>query len=326
MSELHENCPVLLSVIREYGNCQAGYAQDCILTKVRTCSPYFQYREFDSEDAFKTYNSQVGCYSQVHEIDLDSSKLISDKVKTYALEIPICRDEMEMQKCLCDAAARLDLEARALRRIMDALKLAKEKSIWEEVLQPANFTAGNLTDLTGAEIDNPDTAVAANPLKLIRDIIASTCSSKRANWIVTSRKVAEKLIQSKAFLGEGCCNVTNPLDTVAALLGVQGICVADTKVDVSALGLPADIVDVFGDSILLYRRNDSFDSTDCPAGTFAFEAIYAPDGQEMSVYRLQGPELTWNLGLRGGVRIKAGYSSKIVYQYDLAHLITNVCI
>ena len=325
MSQIHEQCPRLLSVVREFGNCESDYAQDCILTRVGTCSPYFQWRKFSAGNAYKRYNDLSGCYGNVHEIRLSGSDLISERTKTYALEMPICQDEFDAQRCIENPSNALDLEAQAVREIMNSLRLGKEFRIWSEVLEPANYTAGNLTDLTGNEIDNADPALAANPLTLIRNTIADTCSAARPNWAVMSRKTSEKLIQNKAFLGDGCCNVLNPIETVAALLGLTGICIADAKIDLAGLGLPEEVVDIFGDSILLYRRNDDTTRTDCPRGTFAMEATYTPSGA-VSDFEVFRNDANWDMGLRGGVRVKVGYSSKIVYQYDLAHLITNVCV
>ena len=55
------------------------------------------------------------------------------------------------------------------------------------------------------------------------------------------------------------------------------------------------------------------------------EATYTPSGA-VSDFEVFRNDANWDMGLRGGVRVKVGYSSKIVYQYDLAHLITNVCV
>ena len=326
MAQQHENCPILLSVIREFGNCAEGLAQDCILTRVTTCSPKFGYRVFNSENAFKTYNDQVGCYSQVHEIECDTSSLVYDRVKTYALEKRICHDDLQEQQCFTDPLRRIDLESRALNSILNSLRLKKEIRIWQDATNPANFTTGNLTSWSGRELDAPGSTT--NPLFEIRDIIAGMPSGSRPNWAVIPRAVQEKLIRHPAFFGEGCCNVLNPLDVVTSMLGLTGICVADAQADFSAIGLPADVQNIFPNSILLYRRNDSFTDTECPAGTFAFEAVYRPfqAASEFRVYRLSGTEQNWDMGLDGGLRIKAGYSSAIKYNYDLAHLITDVCI
>ena len=141
-----------------------------------------------------------------------------------------------------------------------------------------------------------------------------------------SKSVLSKLETAQGFLGSmGCCDVATSADRIANLLGLQGICVSDARVDLGTVVTPS-VQNIVGDSILLYRRDDALRRTDGPYSTFAFQANYMPNGQIFEVQRLSGLENTWNMGARGGVRIRVTYSSKYVYNFELGRLITNVCV
>lgn len=318
MSLVHEQVPSLVAIINEYGNCTSDYAHSCILKKVNTCSPYFQYREFDKDLPYKVTNADYGCYSQVHEIDQVPSTLKSAKTEGQALEIAICMEEFQANNCSANAESRLNLEARAMKRLMDQLMLIKESKVFGQVFDPANYTAP--ISLAGAEFDAA--TGATDPLKFLRDKIHSGPSALRPNWMVLPRPVLNKLQMHPAFFGNGCCDVLLDESRLAALLGLRGICVSDAFIDTAALGLPSNLQPIVDNSILLFKRNDNFDSSDCPDATFAFEASFMENGQQFSMYRKFDDEM----GLHGGYRYKAGYSSGFVYNFDLGCLITDVCV
>lgn len=322
MSNLHDLNPTLVAIANEYSNCLGDYAHPCLFVKVRTCSKRFDYREFDKELPFKLTNQYVGSCSNVHEIDQVPSQLKTGKVEDYGLEVKICYDEIQAQNCACEADARLNLEERGVRRLVDQLWLGKEKRAFDQVFDVTNYTVGeNLFDWTGNEINNGGDALA-----MLKDLIDCKPGFSRPTHAIMPRWVFSALERHPSFLGAGCCNVINSKEIIAGILGLQEICCSDAYIDVNGLGLAPDLQPIINNSILLFHRDDRFDAADCGTANFAHEVVYAPDGQEIITKRKEGCIDNWDMGLRGGVRIKAGYSSKFLVNYDLGCLITNAVL
>lgn len=325
----HELQPSLIAIANEYGNCKEDFAHDCLFTPVASCTKDFKYRVFDKDQAYKTANSLVSCYSQVHELQDIASELVQGSVDDFALEVPICRDEIEMQKCACSTEAKLDLEARAVKRAVKSLMIQKEKRAMDLVLDQTQFPAAHVTTIAAGSEFNSGTAAATDPLALLHSIIVDA-PFRPYNMMMTSHKVMARLQKNACFLGDIQRKGVATPESIRSVLGLDAICISRAKADLAAFGLPANRVDIVDNVILLFYRNDSFDSTDCGQHTFAFEAWYqSVPGNDMGfeVYTKGGPgnyQDNWDMGLRGGFRAKVGYSSKfVVADYELGHLILN---
>lgn len=323
----HEFRPALSSIASDIGkNCRSDYGHSCLVVPVNVCSKHFQWRRYDSD--LKRVDSKVTCYSQVHEVDCAGSTLVDAKTETHALEKPICVEEWSESACDC-SAARLDLEALAVEELTHKLLLEKEINVLEAAFDPANHI--NITSLAGQELDS---ATPANPLDFIR--LASVKSRHRFNVGVMNRCVKEYLRRNPSLFGNGCCDVLLSDEQLAAMLGLDEICCPDAYVDTAGLGLPPNIQQVLGNSILLIHRNNRFNSSDCGIKNFAFEARYQPQavknggrsrGSSADGFRVYVKDNDWNMGAEGGCRVRVVTNYGLVFtDFSLAHLITDVLV
>lgn len=327
MASNHEYHPALSGIAVDIGkNSKDHYVADCIYTPVTVCGPRFSYRVFDREDSLVPVNDLVTCQSQVHEIDCGGSTLAEAKIETHALEKPICVEDFLEAGCGC-GSERFDLQAQAVEEITHKLLLNKELAILGEALDPANHT--NVDDLTalGALLDDPNTDVLA----LFRD---KACNARYGyNSLVMGRKVKEKLRRHPKLFGNGCCNVLISDQELANLLGFENICCPRAYYDTTGLGVPAALQQVIDDSVLLYNRNSSFNSTESGAPTFAFQAQYSPTavknggtrrGQSAPGFDVFVKNEDWSMGAYGGCRVRVVTNYKlIVPDYSQACLFIN---
>lgn len=321
MSQLHQANVALTSVANSYGNCADAFANECLLTPVVVPRRQFAYREFDRNEPFRVHNAKVSCYSQVHEIGQTPSVLVQDIVEDFALEIPICSDEIIEANAGCDPNERIDIENNAVEKIVNDLQMAREQRIFSKALDSSNYVLNqNLLSWAGSELN---TANTLDPFIVLKNHIANQPQSLRPNWMVTSNRVLNALQTSPGFIGgSNCCSIQETTARIAAALGLVGICVADAQIDMGTIMQP-DVQNIVGDSILLYKRDDNMSGVNCPAGTFAFEARYQPSGQFFTSTRNDN---NWDMGARGGVRLRVAHSSKVVFRYDLGCLITDVLV
>lgn len=309
--------PSLINVATDQANCMKDYIADCIMPYVNSDACTFMYQDWNKTQPFDPVNDDVGPQSRVHEVDLQKSTLLTDSLEGHGLDAAFtwCMQQAINGNC---SNVPANYRERIAAYLTSLVKLNREQRVVNLVNDPALYPVANVTDLTGAEFDNPNPALASDPLAVISDIIAGT--QQGFNWMAASKRVMSILRRHPSFLGNVDARgaVTNA--SIAATLGLDGICEGRSYANLSGALTPLwGPTAAAGDYIILFSKNESFFATDCPVPTFAFTARsggwFAANLQSQF------------LGLRGTEYIRVGEEVKeVVTSYNFAHIIINTLV
>lgn len=307
----------ITAVVQEYGNCPGAYeAADCLFPVVPVCTDTFKYRQFDKTQPYDLVNQYVGRKSQVHEIDDYLSTLVSGVVEDYFLDyaLPV-RDSMQQNCTPCDALG-FDLKAKYARMLVDQIKLGREKRAADLAFDAALFAASNKVTLGAGNEFNATGGGATNPLDFLGDLIAGALQPY--NVMVMSLKTWYKIARNPAFLGNVDNRGVASKEGVAALLGLDKICITNAKTNTAASGSAPVIEDLVSDKILLAHVSPSFVMTDCPSATFGFTARMGD--------MVAAEYFDFKKGGLGANYLRVGMMEKMVAAYDQGYLISNAVV
>lgn len=314
MARPYEIDAALTGLVQEYGNCAGDFISDCVFPAVKTCGMNFKFTKFDEGEAFNMYNDLVGPVSQVNEISMQNSGFVLGETECYALESVIPMTDYQQQNCSPCSTAGYDLEAAAVKNLVRSLMLNRDYRNAQFLFDTANYT--NQTSLAGQEL-NSGAATAADPLDFISEVIA--CAKYGLNYAVMNKKVFHWIRKHPSVLGSSFARGLTSEDQVAAALGLEGICIANSCYNSAGLGLPPVINQTFGNSILLFQRGEMTLNTACPSPSFGFNAVSC----DAEVYKY----FDESIGLKGGYRIKYGVCHKdTLVDETMGHLITDVLV
>jgi len=323
----------LTALVQEYGNCRSDYIADCLFPRINVPSQKFKWTEFDKAQPYKVVNDFVGSCSQVHEINMLESKFVNSETEGHGLEIKIpVTDMANANGSPCDNV-NYDIVGKNARYLFDKLMLQRELRTASLALDVTAYDAADVYDLTGNEFNNATTPT--DPLEFFTNRMACK-PGRRPNGMLMSYKVWTVLRKIPSLLG----NVDNrgmiSREEFASMFNLDHLCIADSQFDNAATGLPANLQDIWNNSIIMFRRNPNFESTDCPEATFGFTAqtafqiqkpttsiIPVNSGNPALVMRWYDP----SMGLHGSWRIRVGeYVKEVVADYSQACIIQNAIL
>ncbi len=330
------NEPQLTELVQDYGNCPSKYVADCVLPRINIGKSEYEWLKFSEKDSYEVFNAFAGDCAQVHEITPKSSQRVQGKVKDYALDVKVPQGVLQdsLGATSCDSAGYNYVQAQVMN-LVDKLRLARELRTAALVFDPTLYPAAKTDDLAGTEFNAADDATS--PLDVIGDLLVSDPKA-RLNWAVMNRKVFHVIRRHPDILGNTDLRGMASLEAVAAQLGLDGICIADTQFDTAINSLPVALQDVWNNGILLFNRFDGR-TTDCPESHFGFTAqetfslqensnnmfVGAGEGNGMglSVGRFFDPKA----GQRGSWYYRAAESvDENVVDYTQGFLLTNVIV
>lgn len=299
------------------GYSQGNLIADRVMPRVPVLTETFRYIKYSLADAFLAPETRVGRKSAPNQLDWASAEE-SATVQDHALDAPVPNADQEAWENARKAGAGMvsqqgDPQGRAAKLIMQTVQNRREKRVADLVFNPASYSAGNKVTLT----DNFwDEYADSDPLVQIDDILDGMVM--RPNIAVFGRRVASKLQRHpkvcKAVFGNNTDAGKVPLAALAAELGLEEILVGDARLNTAKPGQPATLARVWGNHAAFLCRNKEADTQ---AGvTFGVTAEY---GDKVGGV-IQDPDV----GMRGGVRVRAGESVKeLIAAGDLGYFVQN---
>lgn len=229
--------PGLSAIVQMATLNRQGLVADCIFPQVKTgCK--FAYVDWSNDiNAAKIVDANISCKTDVHEVDAVPFVLKDASLKDQALAQVL--DECCVSICGLDSA-QAKIEAGKTRQLLNKLLVAREKQAIDLATNVDSYTNASTAlpesysggtdgvkfDLTNANLIDANFAL----LKYFLGVQSNRVISSPRTTMVTDQATLNKILSHPNFIGSGC--MIDPMttnDKVAALLGLNKICVADAK-------------------------------------------------------------------------------------------------
>lgn len=282
--------PALSAIAVAYRN--EDYVADSVLPRIRVDKQKFTFLSYADDTHFNIPDARVGRRSKPNEITLDATE-VTDSTEDYALDGGVPRADME------NADPRYDPLGNEVMFIAEMIALAREKRVADLVHAAATYPAGLKQTLAGANQFSDDTS---HPIKVIN--AALDVMLMRGNQLVFSQ-VGWSTFRShpeivEACLGTGAARGNVTRQQVADLFEVKEIIVGTARANTAKRGQAAVLARLWGKHIaLLYKAPvPQAKGAVTFGGTFEFGDRIASQREEP------------NMGMRGGIAVRAGESVK----------------
>lgn len=284
----------LTAIAVAYKNPAYALIADQVLPRVRVGTIKFAYQDYNLADSFTVPDTRVGRRSGVNMVEMDGSEETS-KCEDYGIGIPLDNDTItESEK------RGFNPRLGATERSTNILMLDREMRVAGQVFDPANYHADNKVQLAGA--DQFSSYGASTPIAVITQYLDACLM--RPNKLVFGQTSWTKFSQHPEIVSavqhnsgeKGVATRTQ----VAELFEVQEILVGASRVNSSKPGQDPALARVWGNHI---------------SGVFIDPTVTAESGGITFGITAQygdrvGGTAPLNIGLRGGVAVRAGETVK----------------
>lgn len=254
--------PKLSAILQQATLKRDGLVADCIFPPVKTpCN--FEYIDWSNGINVKAVDDAVACKSDVHEVDPESFVLTPAKVQDHALVQSM--GDCCVTTCGDDAGYAAKIEQGKTIQLMNRLLIGREKRavalatneasyINNNALVPGEVGAvneGGMYSLTKASLNDANFAL----LKYFQPIQTNNFTTGRRTKAVMSQNTLNAFLSHPNFLGAGC--IINPLttkDAVAALLGVNEVCIGDAALN-NGVGAAVSLAGNWSDNYILFTAS-----------------------------------------------------------------------
>lgn len=303
---------------------RSGLVADCIFPQVKTdCK--FSYIDWEKELlANKSVDDNVGCKTDVHEVDSEPFELKDASLKDHALSQVL--DECCVTACGDEAAYKAKIEAGKTRQLVNKLLIGREKRAIALSTTTAKYTdnaskapsdSGAVVDggwfkLAKTNFDSPNYAL----LKYLLGIQENTKISGQRNVLVTDRAVLNGLLSHPNFIGAGCMvDPMTTMDKVAGLLGLDKICIADASYH-DGLGTTPNMAKFWPANTMLFTTSYDLITPQDETLAFGISAYNRGFQQYTWLEEKKGPQ-------QGALMQKISHDyTEIVLSYKAATLVT----
>lgn len=300
--------PYLTAIALAYRN--ESLIADAVMPRTPVNASDFKYMKYALADGFTLPDTKVGRKSKVNEVDFAATE-VSASTEDYGLEDPIPQSDMD------NAPPNYDPLGRAIEGITDLIMLDREKRVADLVFGTGNYAAGNKTTLAGTAQWSD---AGSDPLTAILNAMDGMVM--RPNVLVVGQSVYTKLRTHPnivtAYYGTGASKGLVPGEALASLLELDEVLVGQSWLNSAKKGQTTTLGRVWGKHAALIRR-DPLATTQNGRATFGVTAEFGS--------RVAGSRPDPDIGLRGGIRVRAGESVKeLLLANDLGYLFTNAVL
>jgi hypothetical protein len=273
----------------------------------------FVYLRHTKEDAFTVPDTRVGRRGTPNQISFSAAELTT-QTEDFALEDPIPGDDIESAKA-SGIPGLMDPVGKSVEYLTNLLELDKEIRVANLIFNAATYPVTNRVLLSGTSQFSDFTN--SNPLNAMLGYL--DIPLMRPNMMTLGQDVWRVLRQHprivEAVKGTGAgvnAQGTIARQQLAELLEIDQVLVGQGWVNTARRGVAATYARVWG-------KNISFQYRDLLAGaqrgtTFGFNAMWGG--------RIAGQIDDPDIGMRGGVKNRVGYSCKeVVSAPDLGFFI-----
>jgi len=250
---------IATAIVQEASLKTSGLVADCIFPRVQTPC-FFEYIDWTDANNIQLVDDAVTCKSDVKEVDPEAFKLVSGKVKDHALTqslgdccVSLCGGENLAARKEQGKTVQL-MNRLLINREREAVALATTESFYTPGTGAPDGVKSNeatMWSLTPTNFNDPNFAL----LKYFQNIQVGNKRTGRRTKAVMSQAKLNAFTSHPNFLGAGC--IVDPVttkDKVAALLGVNEICVADSYYN-SALGSTPTFTSLWPDEYILFTSS-----------------------------------------------------------------------
>ncbi len=270
----------------------------------------FKWWKYALDETFRLPDTRVGRTSAPNEVEFSAEQQTS-YTKDYALDDPIPNTDIE------NASEGYDPVGRAVEGLADLIMLDREKRCADLVFNPNSYPVTQQITLSGTSQFND---VASDPIGVITD--AMDALIMRPNVLIAGRQSFTRLSRHphilKAYNGNDGDKGIAPANFIADLFGLEKVLVGESWLVTSRKGQANTTARVWGKHIALLYLDTLANPVAGSAGRATF-GLTVPWGNKIAG-KIPDP----NIGMRGGVRIRAGESvDEIICAPDCGYFIQN---
>lgn len=311
--------PKLSAIVQQISLKRSGLVADCIFPLVQSeCK--FSYVDWSNDiNAARLVDDYLGCKTDVHEVDSEPYVLVDASLKDWGLSQVL--SECCVSVCGDDQSAKI--EAGKTRQLTNKLLVAREARAIALATTITNYTdrtntlpSAGLADgsryyLTPTNFADPNYAL----LKYFQGVQSGSKLGIRKNVLVTDQATLDGLLSHPNFLGAGCLvDAVTTKEKVAALLGLEKICVADAAYN-DSLGSTPNIGKFWPAGVMLFISSHEFVTTSDETLSFGITAYNRGITQFTWIDPKKGPK-------QGALMQKITHDmTEIVLSYQAATLI-----
>jgi hypothetical protein len=300
--------PVLTGLIIAYQN--GEYIADRVLPRLDPVLPKseFKYSKFDFGEATALISTKVGRKGTPNEIEVNMTDTPS-YTEDFALDGLVPNDD------ITQAPPNYDPIAASATRTWDQVQLDREVRAAGIIFNATTYPAANRTVLSGT---SQWSDANSNPIRAVGDardqmvMAPNVMAIGQLGWTALRRNPV--IISSISF--SGTSNGMASLRAVADLLELDDIIVGKAWQNTARRGQTAAMGRIWGKHAALLRL-DKLANSQGAVPTFGYTAQYGS--------RVAGQMPDPKIGMRGGVRVRAGESVReVVCAPDLGFFFQNV--
>lgn len=296
--------PELTAIAIAYRN--RSMIADQVLPRVTVGKTDFKYMLYPMGESFTIPDTKIGRKSKTNVVEFSSSE-ITASVDDYGLEDWIPISDIE------SASLAYDPKGRAVEQITNLIELDREVRAANLVFNANSYGAANKVTLSGTSQFSDSTS---DPIKTIMDALDSMVM--RPNIMTLGRAAFSALARHpkivSAALGTGGTSGIVRRQDIASLFELEDIYVGESFMNTARKGQAVSMSRVWGKHISLIYRDKLADTRS--GTTFGFTAQF---GDRVGMEGFDD-----DIGLRGGIRVRAGESVKeIITAPDLGYFIQN---
>lgn len=318
-----EHDAALTAIVQDIKQCGNGVA-DCIAPVQQVPSCTYKYTIFDNEAYYKIPQAKLAGCAYPNEIECLTFETKIRETNQYFLDKYVCERDLACWNASPCNTVQFDWLAKQAQNLMNKLMLSHEFDVVSKAFDETKYipydstaTLNNGMCIDWA-VECPDDQPHDPQAKLLEKLMCLIEeSAPRYNYMVIGRSVLNAFRRHPDFLGSGCVisNLTDT-DSIAALLGLDGICVSDNYYDAAPLGAGRDLKRFVDTSILLFHRSPGATSPDCGEANFGWTAQW----RQTFAGRIPCPKR----GGTGGLYLRAGHDIDVHIENKLGFLIKNI--
>ncbi|WP_319778440.1 hypothetical protein [Maridesulfovibrio sp.] len=299
--------PTLTSIAIAYRNPDSALIGDEVMPKVKPVgTETFKYLEYNLADGYSVPDNEVGRKGRVNEVSFSAEEKEAS-TKDYGLEDPIPSGDIEAAK-----SRNINVLGESVEYIMNLNNLAREVRVAKIVQDPGNYSSNNIETLSGTDMF---TSLDADPLSTLHDVLNSMFI--RGNTLTMSSYIWNLFrrhpnVLKQFFPNGGGASITR--QQLVDELEIKRLLVGESFVNTARKGHDAKLERTWGNSLAFHYQDREANTR--KGMTWG---MTVPLGKPVA---MQWPDK--NIGLRGGVRVRAGEGLKeLVIAIEAGALIQN---
>jgi hypothetical protein len=297
--------PALMAIVIAFHN--PRLIADEVLPRVPVGKQEFKYLKHTMAEGFTVPDTNVGRKSRPNEVSFSATD-VTGSTEDFGLDDPIPQSDID------NAPDNYDPVGRSAEGIMNLVELDREVRTANIVFNGATYGANNKVALVGQ--DQFSDYTNSDPIGVITGALDSMIM--RANILTIGRAVYSKLASHpqivKAVHGNSGDAGIATRKQMADLFELEDILVGEAWVNTAKKGQAMALSRTWGKHLALLYRDKTADARS--GVTFGVTAQFGT--------RIAGKDPDKNIGLRGGIRVRAGESVKeVVTAADLGYFVQD---